>query len=88
MGRFYLFAYTGLTDRFRRARGFLYNLASFLKLIRSEKKRVDFGKFFIWWRTKAIFQTKMWEMLLTNEQKSIEKTKNPPVDVIGGRFKV
>jgi len=30
----------------------------------------------------------MWEMLLTNEQKSIEKTKNPPVDVIGGRFKV
>jgi len=28
---------TGLTDRFRRARGFLYNLASLLKNIRSEK---------------------------------------------------
>jgi len=34
MGRFCLF---GLTDRFGRARGFLYNLASLLKLIRSEK---------------------------------------------------
>jgi len=27
MGRFCLFAYTGLTDRFRRVRGFLYNLS-------------------------------------------------------------
>jgi len=32
--------YTGLADRFRRARGFLYNLASLLKLIRSEKNNV------------------------------------------------
>jgi len=40
MGRFCLFAYTGLTDRFRRARGFLYNLTSLLKLIRSEKNNV------------------------------------------------
>jgi len=46
MGRFCLFAYTGLTDRFGRARGFLCNLESLLKLIRSEKKqRVDLGKF-------------------------------------------
>jgi len=37
MGRFCFFAYTGLTDRFRRARGSLYNLVSLLKLIRSEK---------------------------------------------------
>jgi len=40
MGRFCLFAYTGLTDRFRRALGFLYNLASLLKLIRPEKNNV------------------------------------------------
>jgi len=40
MGRFCLFAYTGLTDRFRRAPGFLYNLVSLLKLIRSEKNNV------------------------------------------------
>jgi len=48
MARFCLFAYTGLTDRFGRVRGFLHNLASLLKLIRSEKKqRVDFEKNFI-----------------------------------------
>jgi len=41
MGRFCLFAYTtGLIDRFRRARGFLYNLVSLLKLIRTEKYNV------------------------------------------------
>jgi len=40
MGRFCFFACTGLTDRFRRARGILYNLASLLKLIRSEKNNV------------------------------------------------
>ena len=40
MGRFCLFAYTGLTDRFRRSRRFLYNLASLLKLIWSEKNNV------------------------------------------------
>jgi len=40
MGRNCLFAYTELTDRFRRARGFLYNLANFLKLIRSDKNNV------------------------------------------------
>jgi len=40
MGRVSLFVYTGLTDRFRRARGFLYNLASLLKLSRSEKNNV------------------------------------------------
>jgi len=37
MGRFCLFAYAGLTDRFRHARGFFYKLASLLKLIRLEK---------------------------------------------------
>jgi len=47
MDRFCLLIYTGLTDRIRRARGFFYNLVSLLKLIRSEKKGVDFVKFFI-----------------------------------------
>jgi len=28
----------------------------------------------------------MWEVLLTNERKSEEKSKIPPADVIGGRF--
>ena len=40
MGIFCLFVYTGLTNRFRRTRGFLYNLESLLKLIRSEKSNV------------------------------------------------
>jgi len=40
MGRFCLFAYTGLSDRFRHARGFFYKFASLLKLIRSEKSNV------------------------------------------------
>jgi len=40
MGRFFLFSYTGLTDRFRHARGFFYKLARLLKLIRSEKNNV------------------------------------------------
>jgi len=44
MGRFCLFADTGLTDRFRHARGFLYNLASLLKLIRTEKNVQIFEK--------------------------------------------
>jgi len=37
---------------------------------------------------KQFLQTKMWEVLLTNEQKRKENRKIPLVDVIGGRFKV
>jgi len=37
-------------------------------------------------RTKGIFQTKMWEVLLTNEGSNKKNPKIPPVDVIGGRF--
>jgi len=40
MGRYCLFAYTGLTDTFRRVRGVFYKLASLLKIIRSEKNNV------------------------------------------------
>jgi len=48
MGRFCLFTYTGLTDRFGRARGFLYNLESLLKLIRSEKNNVLVLEYFLY----------------------------------------
>ena len=75
MGRFCLLAYTGLTDRLDTRAGFLeVSKSSQANPIR-KKQRVDFGKLFVWWRTKAIFQTKMWEVLLTNERKSKEKSK-------------
>ena len=40
MGRFCLFAYNGLSERFWHVRWFLYNLASLLNLIRTEKNNV------------------------------------------------
>jgi len=45
MGRFYLFAYNGLIDKLRRARGFflLLSKSSQAHPIR-KKQRVDFGK--------------------------------------------
>jgi len=52
MGRFYLFAYAGLTDRFRHARGFIYKLASLLKLIRSEKNNVLILENFLYYMLK------------------------------------
>jgi len=48
MGRFCLFAYTGLTDRFRCAHGFLYNFASLLMLIRPEKNNVLILEIFLY----------------------------------------
>ena len=59
MGRFCLIAYTGLTDRFRRGRGFLYNLASLLKPIRSDKNNVLI----------------LWNFLYDEEQKQFSKQK-------------
>jgi len=48
MGRFCLFAYTGLTDRFRRARGFFLQLSKFSQAHPIRKKHcVDFGKNFM-----------------------------------------
>jgi len=58
MGRFCLFAHTGLTDRFRRRCGFLYNLASVLKLIRSEKTTYWFWKIFYMMKNKSNFSNK------------------------------
>jgi len=58
MGRFRLFAYTGLTDRFGRVRGFLHNLASLLKLIRSEKTTYWFWKMFYVMKNKSNFLNK------------------------------
>jgi len=42
------YSLTGLTDRFRYARVFFYNLSSLLKLILSKKQRVILEKNFIW----------------------------------------
>jgi len=61
MGRFCLFADTGLTDGFRHARVFV-QLSKSSQAYPNRKKRADFRKNFIWWRTKPIFQTKMWEV--------------------------
>jgi len=47
MDSFCLFAYTGLTDRFRRARGFLYNWTVFSSSS-GQKKTCWFWKKFIW----------------------------------------
>jgi len=58
MGRFCLFAYNGLTDRFRRARRFLYNLASLLELIRSEKNNVLILKKFLYDGEQSNFPNK------------------------------
>jgi len=48
MGRFCLFAYTVLSDRFTCARGLLYNLESLLKLMWLEKITCWFWKNLIW----------------------------------------
>ena len=41
-GQFWLFADTGLIQKFRRAHGFVYNLGSLLELIWSEKNNMFF----------------------------------------------
>ena len=58
MGRFCLFAYTGLTDRFRHARGLFYKLASLLKLIRSEKNNVFILQNFLYDEEQKQFKLK------------------------------
>jgi len=88
MGSFCLFAYTGLTDRFRRARGFLHNLSSLLRHIRSEKNNVLILKNFLYDEEQRNFPNKNVGSALKNERKCKENPKNPPVDVIGGWFKV
>jgi len=69
MGRFCLFAHTGLTDRPRRARGFLYNLASLLKLIRSQINNVlTLEKFLYDEEQKQFSKQKMWKCSQVNEK--------------------
>jgi len=58
MGIFCLFTYSGLADRFGRAPGFLYNLASLFMLIRSEKTTCWFWKIFYMMKNKSNFQNK------------------------------
>jgi len=48
IGRICLFAYKGLTDRFGRECGFLYNFVSLLKLIGSEKNNVLILEIFLY----------------------------------------
>ena len=91
MSRFCLFAYTGLTDsdRFRRARGFLYNLASLLKLIRSEKNNVLILEKFLYDDEQTQFsKQKCGKCSKQMNEKGKKNPKIPLIDVIGGRFKV
>jgi len=76
MGRFCLFAYAGLTDRFRRARDFFYNLASLRKLIRSQKTTCWFWKNFYMVKNKSNFPKKNVGSALNKWTKSKEKSKN------------
>jgi len=92
MGRFCLFAYTGLTNRFRHARGLLQLSKSSQAHTIRKKQRVGFGKLFIGWRTKAIFFSK-WNQNVGSalrkwNDKVKKKSKISPVDVIGGWFKI
>ena len=57
-GRICLFASTGLTVRFRRAREFLYNLASLLEHIRAAKTTCWFWKIFYMMKNKRNFPNK------------------------------
>jgi len=87
MGRFCVFAYTGLTDRFRRARGILHNSASLLKRIRSEKNNVLILENFLYDEEQKQFSKQKcgkcsWQM----NEKVKKNPKIPPIDVIGGRF--
>jgi len=75
MGRSCLFAYTGLTDRFRRVRGFLYNLASLLKLIRSEKNSVLIQENLFYDEEPKQFSKQKTKSALS-ERKNKEKSKN------------
>jgi len=90
MGRFCFFTYTGLTGRYRRARGFLYNLASLLKLIRSEKNNVLIWENFLYDEVQKQFfsKQKCGKCSKQMNEKVKKNPKIPPVDVIGGRFKV
>jgi len=74
MGRFCLFACTGLTGRFRRGHSFFYSLASLLKLIRSEKGNVLISEKFLYDEEQKQFSKQ--NVGSANERKSKEKSKN------------
>jgi len=87
MGRFCIFAHTGPTDRFRRARGFFYNLASLLKLIRSDKNNVLILENFVYdEEQKHVPKQKCGKYSWERNKKVKKNSKILPVDVIGGRF--
>jgi len=78
MGRFCLFAYTGLTNRFRHARGLLQLSKSSQAHTIRKKQRVGFGKLFIGWRTKAIFFSKWNQNVGSALRKWNDKVKKNP----------
>jgi len=88
MGGFCVFAYTGLTDRFRRACWFLYNLASLLKLIQPEKNSVLILENFVYDEEQKQLSKQKCENCSQMNEKLKKNPKIPPVDVIDGWFKV
>jgi len=59
MGRFWLFAYTGLTDRFRHARGFFLQVKKVFSRSSDQKKTTCwFWKTFHTMKNKSNFQNK------------------------------
>jgi len=67
----------------------LYNLASLLKLIRSEKNNVLILEIFLYEREqKQLSKQKCGKCSCQMNEKLKKNPKIPPVDVIGGWFKV
>jgi len=76
MGRFCLFAFTGLTDRFRHARGF-FTTQHVLSRSSDQKKNVLILENFLYDEEQKQFRNKkLWEVFLTFELKSKEKSEN------------
>jgi len=74
MGNFCLFAYTGRIDRFKR--GFLYNLASLLKIIWSEKTTCWFWKTFYMIKNRSTSTNKNEGSAFDNSTEKQRKIQN------------
>jgi len=70
------------------ARGFLYNLASLLKLIGSQRNNLLVSEIFQYDNEKKHLPKRKCGVFLSNERKSKKNPKIPPEDHIGGRFYV
>jgi len=88
MGIFFIRLYWTSWQVYTRAR-FFYNLASLLKLIRSEKNKGLILENFLYDEEQKQFSKQKcgkcsWQM----NEKAKKNKKIPPEDVIGGRFKL